>query len=91
MARMSGRDCVRALEASGFKIRTRMGGITTLIREGQGKMVVVPEVDELTPELLQAILRSAGLSLTELYAGLAGTHLRIRSRGSMDDDPPSSV
>jgi predicted RNA binding protein YcfA (HicA-like mRNA interferase family) len=89
MARMSGADCVRALEASGFKVRARSGGITTLVRVG--RMVVVPEVSELTADLLHAILRSAGISMTDLYGALAQQNARARNGSGLDDDPPSSI
>ena len=89
MARMSGADCVRALEASGFNVRARSSGITTLVRGG--RMVVVPEVAELTADLLHAILRSAGLSMTELYGALAQPSAPPRKGSGLDDDPPSSI
>jgi predicted RNA binding protein YcfA (HicA-like mRNA interferase family) len=68
MASLSGSDCVKALEASGFRVRARMGGVTTLVRDR--RLVVVPEVSAVTPDLLHAILRSAGVSFTELHVAL---------------------
>jgi predicted RNA binding protein YcfA (HicA-like mRNA interferase family) len=82
MSFLSGADCVKALERSGFQVRGRTGGITTLARSG--RLVVVPEVPGVTPALLSSILRSAGLSLTQLHGALCPPP----GQPVLDDVPP---
>lgn len=65
---IDGDACVNALIATGFRVSHRGQGLT-LLRRG-ARVVLVPDVDELAPSMLDAILRSAGLSEEELAAHL---------------------
>lgn len=72
---LSGKDCVSALVALGFEIR-HAGKGTTMLRRGS-RIVMVPHVEALTDDLLEAIARSAGVTKTELVlAGTGGARIR---------------
>lgn len=80
-----------ALLESGFHVHHRGHGFT-LLRRG-ARLVLVPSVGALSPEMMDAILRSAGLSESELETHLpappsrSGTYARSRH----GDGPPSST
>jgi hypothetical protein len=82
---------MNALLESGFHVHHRGHGFT-LLRRG-GRLVLVPSVGTLSPEMMDAILRSAGLSASELETHLppapsrSGTYPRTRQ----GDGPPSST
>lgn len=67
-------SCVAALLGAGFRVQHE-GHLLTLLRRG-ARVVLVPAVGALTPEMLEAILRSAGLTASELEQHLAGSHLQ---------------
>lgn len=60
---------MEALLRAGFRIRNRGNGLAILVRNG--KLVMIPDVGVIEGDLLRAILRSAGVSRTELEAHLA--------------------
>ncbi|MDR7523358.1 MAG: type II toxin-antitoxin system HicA family toxin [Armatimonadota bacterium] len=66
LPRISGRDCVRALERAGFFRRRQTGSHIVMRRDDPFAQVVVPDHSELDRGTLRAILRHAGLSVEEL-------------------------
>ena len=63
----SGRDLVRKLEQSGFRLMRQRGSHMILRREGNPPLTVcVPDHRELKRETLTNILRSAGLKKEDL-------------------------
>jgi hypothetical protein len=73
--RLTGDACVEALLRAGFRIRSRGTGIAILVRGAS--LVMIPNVTTIEKEMLQAILRSAGITRTELDLHLA--HVPTRS------------
>lgn len=71
---VTGDACVSALIRAGFKVRHRGNGLVLLARSGN--IVMVPDVGVLEPYMLRAILRSAGVSQTELDLHLASVPSR---------------
>lgn len=71
---VTGDACVSALIRAGFKVRHRGNGLALLARAGN--IVMVPDVGVLEPYMLRAILRSAGVSQTELDLHLANVPSR---------------
>ena len=65
LPRVSGRDCMRALEQAGFYRRRQQGSHVVMRRDEPFAQVVVPDHDELDRGTLRAILRHAGLSVEE--------------------------
>lgn len=65
LPRVSGRDCMRALERAGFYRRRQQGSHVVMRRDEPFAQVVVPDHDELDRGTLRAILRHAGLSVEE--------------------------
>jgi hypothetical protein len=65
---VDGEACVLALLDAGFHVHHRGHGIA-LLRRG-AKVVLVPSVDSVTPQMFDAIARSAGLSQDELWEHL---------------------
>lgn len=63
-----------ALIRAGFRVRHRGSGLVLLARSGN--IVMVPDVGVLEPHMLGAILRSAGVSQTELDLHLANVPSR---------------
>ena len=63
--RISGRECVRALARVGFYIRRQHGSHVVIRRDDPFAQLVVPEHRELDTGTLRAIIRQAGLSVTE--------------------------
>lgn len=66
---------MEALIRAGFRIRNRGNGIAMLARGSS--IVMVPDVGVIEDGLLEAILRSAGITMLELEAHLA--HVPTRS------------
>ena len=66
---ISGRECVRALQRVGFVIVRQKGSHIVLVREEPPTQVVVPDHKELDRGTLRAIIRQAGLSVSE-FLGL---------------------
>lgn len=74
----SGQECIRALLALGFRVKSTAKGVTYLKRED--RIVIVPQLDELTPGMFFAILRSAGVTVEEIKTFLptrSGTYARF--------------
>ncbi len=72
LPRISGRECVKALERAGFHVRRQHGSHIILRRDDPFAQVVVPDHKELDRGTLHSILRHADLSpkeLTELLRG----------------------
>jgi predicted RNA binding protein YcfA (HicA-like mRNA interferase family) len=58
------RDVVRALRAAGFE-RVRVKGSHAIYRDGDGRVVVVPEHGTIKRGTLASILHQAGLNTAE--------------------------
>jgi len=67
---VSGRDCLKALEKAGFRLRRQEGSDILLRRDDPFAQVVVPDHRELDRGTLRAILRGAGISVDEFIAFL---------------------
>jgi predicted RNA binding protein YcfA (HicA-like mRNA interferase family) len=65
LPRLSGRECVKALEAIGFKLRRQHGSHMILRRTEPFAQTVVPDHPELDRGTLRAIIRQVGLSVEE--------------------------
>lgn len=65
---LSGRDCVRALERAGFRVRRQTGSHIILRREDPATMLSVPNHRELKPGTLRSIIRQADLTVEEFTA-----------------------
>jgi predicted RNA binding protein YcfA (HicA-like mRNA interferase family) len=63
LPRVSGRECVRALEKAGFFIRRQEGSHIILRRNGPFAQLVVPDHKELDRGTLRAIIRQSGLTV----------------------------
>ena len=66
---ISGRECRRALEKHGFYLKRQHGSHMILRRDDPFAQVVVPDHKELDRGTLRAIVRQAGLSVSE-FVGL---------------------
>jgi len=62
---VSGRECVRALEKTGFHFKRQRGSHIILRRDTPFAQVVVPDHRALDRGTLRAIIRQAGLSADE--------------------------
>ncbi len=65
LPRISGRQCVKALEKAGFYFKRREGSHIILRRDEPFAQVVVPDHRELDRGTLRAIIRQAGLTPEE--------------------------
>jgi predicted RNA binding protein YcfA (HicA-like mRNA interferase family) len=65
LPRVSGRECAKALAKVGFSLRRQEGSHVILRREGPFAQVVVPDHRELDRGTLRAILRQAGMDVSE--------------------------
>lgn len=65
---VSGRDCVRALERTGFSVKRREGSHIILRRDSPFSQVVIPDHRELDRGTLRAILRQAGITVEQFVA-----------------------
>lgn len=65
LPRISGRECIRALEKVGFYFKRQEGSHIILRRDEPFAQLVVPDHKELGIGLLRAIIRQAGLSVEE--------------------------
>jgi predicted RNA binding protein YcfA (HicA-like mRNA interferase family) len=65
LPRISGRDCVKALEKVGFYKKRQHGSHIVLRRDNPFAQLVVPDHKELDRGTLRALLRHAGLSVDE--------------------------
>lgn len=65
---VSGADCVRALERTGFVVDRQRESHIILVREDPRTTVSMPNHKELDRGALRAILRQVGLSVDEFSA-----------------------
>ncbi len=65
LPRISGRECVKALERAGFYFKHQEGSHIILRRDSPYAQVVVPDHKELDRGTLRSILRFAGLTLEQ--------------------------
>lgn len=65
LPRISGRECVKALNKAGFYLKHQEGGHMVLRRDNPFGQVVVPDHKELDRGTLRAIIRQSGLSVDE--------------------------
>ncbi len=65
LPRISGRECLSALNKVGFNLRRQHGSHMVLRRDDPFAQVVVPDHQELDRGTLRAIIRQAGLSVDE--------------------------
>jgi predicted RNA binding protein YcfA (HicA-like mRNA interferase family) len=65
LPRISGRECIKALEKIGFYFKRQEGSHIILRRDNPFCQVVVPEHKELDRGTLRAIIRQANLSVDE--------------------------
>ena len=65
LPRISGQECIKALEKAGFHIKRRHGSHIILRRNDPFSQLVVPEHKELDRGTLRAIIRQAGLTRGE--------------------------
>jgi predicted RNA binding protein YcfA (HicA-like mRNA interferase family) len=65
LPRISGHECVKALERAGFYFKRQTGSHIILRRDDPFAQVVVPDHKELDRGTLRAIIRHAGLSVDE--------------------------
>jgi predicted RNA binding protein YcfA (HicA-like mRNA interferase family) len=70
LTRISGRECVSALEQVGFFIRRQEGSHIILRRNEPFVQVVVPDHKELDRGTLRAIIRQSGLTVEDFVASL---------------------
>ena len=63
LPRVSGRECVRALEKAGFFIRRQEGSHIILRRNEPFAQLVVPDHKEIDRGTLRAIIRQSGLTV----------------------------
>lgn len=91
---LTGVECIEALGRAGYTVRYRNNAVTVL--EHGSRMVVVPEVKQLSPSALGAVLQAAGLSYAaflELLSARHGVH-DARTRSGMrlryESDAPAA-
>jgi len=65
LPRISGRDCVKALEKEGFYFKRQHGSHIILRRDNPFAQVTVPDHKELDRGTLRSIIRQSGLSVDE--------------------------
>jgi len=65
LPRVSGRECVKALEKAGFQFKRQEGSHMILRRTDPFAQLVVPDHRELDRGTLRAIIRQTGLSVEE--------------------------
>ena len=65
LPRVSGRECIKALERAGFYFKRQEGSHIILRRDDPFAQIVVPDHKELDRGTLRAIIRQAGLGVDE--------------------------
>ncbi len=65
LPRISGRECVKALNKAGFYLKRQEGSHMILRRDNPFGQLVVPDHKELDRGTLRAIIRQSGLSVDE--------------------------
>ncbi len=70
LPKISGRECVNALQKEGFYIRRQRGSHIIMRCDDLFSQVVVPDHKQLDRGTLRAIIRQAGLSVEEFVNNL---------------------
>jgi len=70
LPRISGRECVKALEKLGFYFKRQEGSHIILRKDDPFAQIVVPDHKELDRGTLRAIIRQANLSIDEFIKTL---------------------
>ena len=70
LPRISGRECVRALERLGFYFKRQEGSYIILRKDNPFAQIVVPDHKELDRGTLRAIIRQANVSVDEFINSL---------------------
>ena len=70
LARISGNDCIAALQRAGFTKNRQMVSYVILRRLDPYGMAVVPVHKELGPGVLRSIIREAGMTVEEFVSYL---------------------
>jgi predicted RNA binding protein YcfA (HicA-like mRNA interferase family) len=65
LPRISGRECVKALNKVGFYLKRQEGSHMVLRRDDPFGQVVIPDHKELDRGTLRAIIRQSGISVDE--------------------------
>ena len=65
LPRISGRECIAALQKGGFSVLRQSGSHVVLKRDSPFAQLVVPDHKELDTGTLRAIIRQSGLSIDE--------------------------
>ncbi|MCA0453500.1 MAG: type II toxin-antitoxin system HicA family toxin [Chloroflexi bacterium] len=65
LPRLSGRECVKALEGTGFYVSGQTGSHIQMRRDEPKKKITVPNHKELDKGTLRAIIRQADLTVDE--------------------------
>ena len=65
LPRISGRECVKALQRIGFMVSRQNGSHIIMRRDNPYGKVVVPNHDEISKGTLRAIIRDANLTVDE--------------------------
>jgi predicted RNA binding protein YcfA (HicA-like mRNA interferase family) len=65
LPRISGRDCVAALQRAGFVVKRQHGSHIILRRDSPFAQLVVPDHKELDRGVPRAILRQAGIGVED--------------------------
>ena len=65
LPKISGQDCVKALKKEGFYLKRQKGSHMVLRRDNPFAQIIVPTHKELDRGTLRAIIRQAGLSVSE--------------------------
>jgi len=68
LPRISGRECIHALERAGFQVTRQRGSHVMLRRDDPFARVTVPDHRELDSGTLRAIIRQAGMTVEEFVA-----------------------
>ena len=69
---LTGLECIEALGRAGYEVRYRNKTLTVL--EHGSRMIAVPDVAQLSPSALSALLQAAGLSYSAFLALLASVN-----------------
>jgi predicted RNA binding protein YcfA (HicA-like mRNA interferase family) len=70
LPRISGRECVKALEKLGFHFKRQEGSHIILRKDDPFAQIVVPDHKELDRGTLRAIIRQANVSVDEFINAL---------------------
>ena len=70
LPRISGRECIKALEKLGFYFKRQEGSHVILRKDNPFTQIVVPDHKELDRGTLRAIIRQANVSVDEFIEAL---------------------